>query len=437
MQFVDTLRAKLGAIKQQLAAVPGLPEMFEQCFLNTVETTVKVHEDGNVFVITGDIPAMWLRDSSAQVMHYLRFHKEPQVQQLVEGLLKQQVACILHDPYANAFNEYPLDQDNGDRPRVSPLVWEQKYEIDSLCYPIWLAAHWYERSGRMDWLDADFHRAMEEIVTLFEREQRHDSQSRYFFLRKDCPAQDTLSHAGHGAPTAYTGMTWSGFRPSDDACVYGYLVPSNLFAASILKEIVLFCALLEDSFLVERAKTLREQILLGVSCYGHAEDEQLGDILAYESDGMGNVVLMDDANVPSLLSLPYLGALSAEDPLYQRTRQFVLSSRNPYYAEGEHARGIGSPHTPPGYIWHIALCIQAMTSQDAAEQAELVKMLLTTHAGTGFMHEGFHPDDPAQFTRSWFAWANSLFGETIYRLYEAGTLPEVLKRSGVKAIETA
>lgn len=426
--LASRLQQRLTPIKAQLKVIPGLQEMFETCYLNTITTTVHPQDNGGVYVITGDIPAMWLRDSTAQVMHYLRFHEEEGVPAMVEGLLKQQAACINHDPYANAFNEKPLDQDNGDRPRPSPLVWEQKYEIDSLCYPIWLAKHWFRLTGRLDWLDEAFHQAMVSIVTVFETEQRHDSQSRYFFLRKNCPAQDTLSHAGHGAPTAYTGMTWSGFRPSDDACVYGYLVPSNYFAASILGDLAFFASQLMDRALADRALALKEQIELGLACYARVEDPDLGQVLSYETDGQGNYVLMDDANVPSLLSLPYLGAMDREDPLYQRTRRFVLSHKNPYFAQGKYAKGIGSPHTPPGYIWHIALCVQGMTAGTVEEQAQVLQMLLSTHAGTGLMHEGFDPDDPARFTRSWFAWANSMFAEYVYRLYEAGSLPEILKQ---------
>ncbi len=218
-QIEGIIREGIQPVKAQLKGVAGLPEMFEQCFLSTIQTTARWQEDGSVFVITGDIPAMWLRDSSAQVAHYIRFSKHEEVRRLIRGLLKQQARQILLDPYANAFNQTPSDRDNGDRPRPLPWVWEQKYEIDSLCYPMWLAAHYYEKAGDMAWLDDDFHRAMQTVVDVFETEQRHDARSPYFFLRKDCPPQDTISHFGHGAPTAYTGMTWSGFRPSDDACV--------------------------------------------------------------------------------------------------------------------------------------------------------------------------------------------------------------------------
>ncbi len=205
-------------------------------------------------------------------------------------------------------------------------------------------------------------------------------------------------------------------------------MPANYFAARALKDIALFATLLNDKALTKRARTLRQQILTGLECYARVEDPTYGSILAYETDGMGRHVLMDDANVPSLLSLPYLGAIDMDDPLYQNTRRFVLSRKNPFYAEGQFARGIGSPHTPKGYIWHIALCIQMMTTHDIDEQATLLKMLITTHADTGFMHEGFDPDKPEHFTRSWFAWANSLFGECIWRLHDEGTLQRVLAK---------
>ena len=161
---------------------------------------------------------------------------------------------------------------------------------------MWLAAHYYEKSGDMAWLDEDFHRAMRRVVDVFETEQRHDARSPYYFLRRNCPPQDTLSHFGHGAPTAYTGMTWSGFRPSDDACVYGYLVPANYFAARALKDIALFAVLLEDGELSRRAKRLRAQILTGLECYARVEHPQFGTMLAYETDGQGRHVLMDDAS---------------------------------------------------------------------------------------------------------------------------------------------
>ena len=426
MTAKEIVKEKLSPLRQALAPVDGLYEMFEQCFLNTLETTVRCQKPGDTFVITGDIEAMWLRDSTAQVLHYIRFAGEEAVAQVIEGLIARQAECILIDPYANAFNA----EDSGrrwtdDLPAHSGWVWERKYEIDSLCYPLMLAHKYKEATGRTAFLTERFHRALSAILTVLRTEQDHE-KSPYYFIRENCPAQDTLSHGGRGAPLARTGMTFSGFRPSDDACVYGYLIPSNLFAHRAMDYAAEFAALLGDEALRREALSLKEEIGEGLSRYACAEAPGIGQVYAYEVDGLGNRVMMDDANVPSLLSLPYLDVCAPEDPLYKRTRAFVLSKGNPYYYEGRFARGIGSPHTPEGYVWPIALCMQAMTATDDAEVARLLSALLSTHAGTGFMHESFDPDDPTKFTRSWFAWANSLFGELIYRLYEQGRLPAVL-----------
>lgn len=267
---------------------------------------------------------------------------------------------------------------------------------------------------------------MQTVTDVFTTEQHHES-SPYYFVRMNCPASDTLPENGHGTPVTYTGMTWSGFRPSDDACRYGYLIPANLMACKALESMILFAHMMGDQALKGTAEKLCSDIHLGILAHGIVNHPQFGEIYAYETDGAGHYHLMDDANVPSLLSLPYLGVCSPEEPVYLRTRSYVLSAHNPYYFCGDAARGIGSPHTPDGFIWPISLCIQLMTATSAEEKAACLKLLLSTHAGTGFMHESFHRDDPARFTRSWFAWANSLFGETIMRTYEEGLLDDVLR----------
>lgn len=260
------------------------------------------------------------------------------------------------------------------------------------------------------------------ILDLFTVEQDH-SKSPYYFRRTNCPPTDTLTHDGHGAPVAVTGMTWSGFRPSDDACVYGYLIPSNMFAvvtlgytAEIMREIY------KDGEVAARAEKLASEIRDGIEKYGVVEHPKFGKMYAYETDGLGNYVFMDDANVPSLMSIPYLGYCSADDEIYKNTRAFVLSKENPYYYEGTAAKGVGSPHTPPEYIWHIALSMQGLTSRDPEECKALLHMLKTTDDGKGFMHEGFHKDDPSRFTRPWFAWSNSLFSEFVLKCMDENIL---------------
>ena len=427
MTALEVVRGRIAGIEEKLGGVPGLRKVFHDCFLNTLETTVQA-QPGDTFVITGDIHAMWLRDSTAQVLHYLRFADAEPVAELVEGLIARQAKCVLIDPYANAYNREPSDfKPYDDRPRASDWVWERKYEIDSLCYPVWLAWRFYEKTSRTGFLTGQFAEMLRTIVDVFGTEQNH-AESDYRFERSDCPPSDTLSHEGRGEPVAVTGMTWSGFRPSDDACMYGYLVPSNLFAAQELTHLAKFARMLKDEELAADAEKLSGEIREGVEKYGHVQHPTFGDIYAYETDGMGHYNLMDDANVPSLLALPYLGVCAKDDPAYLRTRAFVLSRENPYYYEGALAKGVGSPHTPAGYIWPIALCVQAMTTDDNAEVARLLDTLMHTHAGCECMHESFDPDAPEKFTREWFAWANSMFGELIYRLYDEGRLDDVLAR---------
>ena len=429
MSTASVIASEIQKLEPQLRAYPKLWDYFRKCFLNTIETTVQ-QSDGDTFVITGDIPAMWLRDSTAQVLHYLRFADHSEVADMVEGLLQRQADCILRDPYANSFNREEISGSphNRDLPRVSGWVWERKYEIDSLCYPLWLAEKFYNKTGRTAFLNETFAEALQAILTVFRTEQNH-STSPYYFIRTDCPPSDTLTCEGRGEPVAVTGMTWSGFRPSDDACKYGYLVPSNLFAVRALKSAEKLASLAGWEDLAAQSAALGAEIAEGVRKHGLVEHPEFGRIYAYEVDGLGNANLMDDANVPSLLALPYLEVCEKDDPLYLRTRAFVLSSENPYYYQGSLARGIGSPHTPAGYIWPIALCVQAMTSTDVGEIANILKTLMNTHGGTGFMHESFDPNAPEQFTRDWFAWANSMFGELVFRLYEEGTLSQVIREA--------
>ena len=423
----------LQPVKEKLAFIPGLSEMFENCFLNTLQTTVQYTMDGQTFVITGDIPAMWLRDSTAQVLHYVRFADgDKDVARLLEGLIARQMKYILLDPYANAFNltdEKRLGHQ--DRPLPIRWVWERKYEVDSLCHPVLLAWRYYEKTKTVHWMDGQFIKAMHTIVDVFKTEQNHEQDSPYTFERDHCRPSDTLTRQGRGTETGCTGMTWSGFRPSDDACQYGYLIPANLFAVKALQCIGKFAGIKGDGDLAARAADVKGRIEKGIREHGVVYHPVYGEIYAYEADGLGHHLLMDDANVPSLLSLPYLSICEKDDPLYLNTRAFVLGKENPYCYTGALASGVGSPHTPEGHIWPIALCVQAMTATDADEMAGLVRMLLGTHGGTGFMHESFHPDDPQKYTRPWFAWANSMFGELIYRLHEQGLLETVLKKAAL------
>ena len=408
-QSMQTLITRVTAAYPQY---PRLPAMFADTFSNTLTTTLRPQSDGSVFVITGDIPAMWLRDSAAQVRPYLHLARDdPAFGKLIAGVIKRQMQCILIDPYANAFNETANGHcHNRDQTAMGPWVWERKYELDSLCAPLTLAFDLWQATGQVDHLDENFVQAARLVVATIRCEQDH-ATSGYLFERFDCVAIDTLTNSGRGNPVGYTGLSWSGFRPSDDACTFNYLIPSNMLAVVALNHLAALP--LKDAGLRSDASALAIAIRAGIDAFGTVHHPRFGKIYAYEVDGLGHANLMDDANVPSLLAAPYLGFCAMDDPVYLATRAFVLSDQNPYYFAGTAAAGVGSPHTPPGYIWPISLCIQGITSDSYSEKLTLLETLMQADAGTGLMHEGFHKDDPSRFTREWFAWANSMFAEFV------------------------
>lgn len=420
METPKILLKKADEITEKLKVkYPELAPFFKNCFLNTIETTVAKLDDGGYFVITGDIPAMWLRDSASQLSHYIRYANEDEdLKEIIRSVIAKHAYYINIDPYANAFNAVPNSKSHKDETDFyHDLIWERKYEVDSLCASIYLAYQYYMQTLDASIFTEEFHDMLEVIIAVFKLEQNHFQESRYFFNRTDCPETDTLPNGGKGNEVAFTGMTWSGFRPSDDRCVYGYLVPSNMMAVCALKKAAeLLNAGYEDTRLESECRSLAFDIDEGIKTHGVYEHEKFGKIYAYEVDGKGDVRLMDDANSPSLLSAPYLGYAEKDDEIYLNTRKFILSQSNPWYFEGSVAKGVGSPHTGFDKIWHIALTMQALTSLDEAEIKECINMLTTTHAGTFLMHESFNKNDDTDFTRPWFAWANSLFAELMIRL---------------------
>jgi len=397
--------------------------LFENCFPNTLDTTVDHSVEGgrpDTFVITGDIEAMWLRDSSAQVWPYLPLAADDRpLRELLAGVINRQVKCIHIDPYANAFNKGPGDSPwKDDLTDMKPELHERKWEVDSLCYPIRLAYGYWRATGDSSPFDADWREAMRLVLRTFREQQRKEGKGPYKFQRVTGWQTDTVAGAGYGNPIRPVGLICSIFRPSDDATIYPFLVPSNFFAVTSLRQLAeLHSAVAGDAAFEAECRALADEVEAALREYARAEHLHFGTILPYEVDGFGNQLFMDDANVPSLLALPYLGCLPAADPLYGSTRAFVLSHANPYFFEGTAGEGIGGPHVGLDMIWPMSIIMRALTSDSDEEIAFCVAMLKATHAGTGFMHESFHKDDPARFTREWFAWANTLFGELIVRLY--------------------
>lgn len=426
LELPQSIKDVLAEAETKLAHRPKLLQLFKNCFPNTLETTTKLMDDGTTFVITGDIPASWLRDSVEQVIHYVPFAKnDPDLQRIISGLIKRHIHYVHIDPYANAFNESANDWhwNTTDETEMSPWVWERKFEIDSLCFVVRLAYTYWKETEQTDIFDAGFKSAMRKIYELFKTEQHHFEKSPYRFTRNNGIPTDSLRNNGRGMPVNYTGMIWSGFRSSDDACDFHYNIPGNMFAVVALRQMQEFAEwVFRDMDFLAELKELEFEVDHGIKLYGIYRHPEFGPIYAYETDGFGNYCLMDDAGTPGLMSIPYLGYVSADDPIYQNTRRFALSKENPFYFEGKAAKGIGSPHTPENYIWHMALSMQGLTAQTKEEKLEMIAMLESTDAGTGYMHEGFHADDPNTFTRKWFAWSNSLFSQLVYKAMQEGIL---------------
>ncbi len=411
---------------------PELSWLFENCFPNTLDTTVYYNEDGgkpDTYVITGDIDAMWLRDSSAQVWPYLQFVNEDKpLKQLIAGVITHQTKCILKDPYANAFYGDPakVGEWKSDTTDMKPGVHERKWEIDSLCYPIRLGYHYWKKTGDKAPFDAAWKQGIASTLKVFTEQQRKTSKGPYRFQRLTPHPTDSQPMSGYGFPVNPVGLICSAFRPSDDATIFPFLIPSNFFAVTSLKQAAeMVTALHNDQELASNLLALAKEVEAAIQKYGIVSHPKYGKIYAFEVDGFGSAYLMDDANVPSLLALPYLGALEASDEIYQNTRKFVLSADNPYFFKGTAGEGIGGPHVGQDMIWPMSITMRALTSGDKEEIGLCIKSLQRTHGGTGFMHEAFHKDDPKNFTRAWFAWSNTLFGELIWKTFHEN--PDLLK----------
>jgi uncharacterized protein len=377
---VDALRRLLGARD----VPPQRIDLAARAVDTLLSRAVTVQPDGTAYVVTGDIPAMWLRDSAAQVRPLLALrHEVPEVVELVAGVLRLQVELVLIDPMANAFTGPPF------------RVYERKYEVDSLTAPLQLA--WL--FGR-DHVDERFAAAARTILDLWRREQDHEPRSYRF--RRLGRRRASLSHGGHGAPHARTGMTWSAFRPSDDRCVCPYNVPANALAAASLERLA------ELDVFAGEARSLAGELRAGIERHGIVDG-----IYAYEVDGLGNSLLLDDANVPSLLSLPYVGFCERDDPVYVATRAWALSSRNPNWADGKVVRGVGSTHTRRGWVWPLAIAMEGLTAGTSAGREDALERLEATITGDTLLHEAVDPDDPRRFTRRWFSWADMLYVELV------------------------
>lgn len=398
--------------------------LFENCFPNTLDTTVDfemVNGRPDTYVITGDIDAMWLRDSTAQVWPYLSLVKEDKhLKDLIAGVINRQTANVLFDPYANAFykERSKVGEWKDDVTDMKPGLHERKWEIDSLCYPIRLAYQYWKITGDNAPFDAQWKEAIIATVKTFKEQQRKEGNGPYKFERRTTWATDGVPLGGYGYPAKPVGLIFSMFRPSDDATIFPFLIPANFFAVVSLKQAAeMVNKIQKDASLANECLALANEVDAALQKHAVTTHPSFGKIYAYESNGYGSFNLMDDANVPSLLAMPYLGAVKNTDPLYMNTRKFLLSDNNPFYFEGKAGEGIGGPHVGVDMIWPLSIIIRGLTSGNDAEIKHCLSMLQKTHGDTGFMHEAFHKDDAKKFTRKWFAWANTIFGELVLKTF--------------------
>lgn len=425
----EAVEAKILEVQSMLTN-EKLAWMFGNCFPNTLDTTVHFTDEDetgepDTFVYTGDIHAMWLRDSGAQVWPYIQLANEDEhLKRMVAGTINRQFELINIDPYANAFNNGPTGghwQSDGTDMKLE--LHERKWEIDSQCYPIRLAYEYWKVTGDTSIFDEDWENAIRNILKTLKAQQRKDGKGPYRFTRVTDRQLDTKCCDGWGNPVNPVGLIVSSFRPSDDATTFDFLVPSNFFAVTSLRKAAEILTVVgNDIKTAAECSALADEVEKALKKHAVVKHPEYGKIYAFEVDGFGNAFLMDDANVPSLLAMAYLGDVPIKDKIYQNTRKFVWSEDNPYFFRGTAGEGIGGPHIGYDMVWPMSIMMRAFTSTSDVEIKECVEMLLTTDAGTGFMHESFHKDNPANFTRAWFAWQNTLFGELILKLIADGKL---------------
>jgi uncharacterized protein len=407
-----TLRSKaaalfLGIAWASLVCVPAPSQTLDvplESGTRQIQTQTLFHElfadffsesDGTTYVQTGDIPAMWLRDSAAQTIPYVRFvRRSPALHKVFFGVIQRDAKNILVDPYAEAFS-------------ADYHVWERKWEIDSLAWPVLLVFTYYANTLDRSIFTPTLHRAMQTIVTTLQCEQHHGSCSHYVW---------THPVPTHAAFNPGTGMIWSAFRPSDDPVTYRFNIPQNAMAVVAMKLLARFARqAFKDDALAQRATTLAAQVQAGILRYGKTDSRRYGWMYVYETDGNGHVKMMDDANIPNLTALPWYGWCSNTDAVYLDTRRFTLSSDDPYYYSGTYATGLGSSHTPPGWVWPLGIIGAALTATQRQDVVGSIDMLDRSDTIDGLMHESIDPNNPWRFTRPEFGWANAFWADLLFR----------------------
>ncbi|KAF2708902.1 glycoside hydrolase family 125 protein [Pleomassaria siparia CBS 279.74] len=452
--FTSPLVEKIIADMSEKIIDKDLARLFQNAFPNTLDTTVRWHTDGTVkhkkskilwdadawkgpqsFIVTGDINAEWLRDSTNQLAQYQPLaKKDKEIHNLILGAINTQVEYVIGSPYCNAFQPPPPSglspTYQGDGDNVHPgyeqsFVFECKYELDSIAHFLSLANQFYNHTKSTKFVTPRWLLAIDTMLELLKAQSKPTfnektgsyQRNEYSFQRRTNSGTETLNLNGIGNPLkGGTGLVRSAFRPSDDATILGFLIPANAMVSVELKRTADILQSVGKKQLAGVLSGWAETISAGVWEHGVVQHKKYGKVFAFEVDGYGSSILMDDANLPSLLALPLLGFVNSDDEVYKNTRKMILEKNgNPYYLSGKDFHGIGGPHIGLEHAWPMSVLVQAMTSESDEEITKCLGLVKNV-SRNGLVHESVSVDYAPDYTRSWFAWANSVFAQTILDL---------------------
>ncbi|CAI6336363.1 unnamed protein product [Periconia digitata] len=451
----DTLTRMESVIKD-----PDLYRLFQNSYPNTLDTAIKwrgVADDNPneelTFVITGDINAMWLRDSSNQMQSYLPLLQatsdRDSIASLYRGVINLQARYLLTSPYCNSFQPPveskipPAVNDAADRDVVFPgydesKVFECKYELDSLAAFLEVSENYYKATedisffGSFKWvqaIEAILKVAEDQMTPTYGPDGAVLAQP-FTFVRYTTRATETLANDGIGNPVANgTGLVRSAFRPSDDSTIFQLFIPANMMFSAYLSSTADIMSKLNTSnsgALAERMKSLSQSIPDAIETHGTVTHPDYGQVYAFEVDGFGGQTIMDDANIPSLLSAPF-NTYNVNPETYRNTRALVLGATNPYFMRGPVINSVGGPHQGPGKAWPMASIVRILTSDNDDEIVAELREIVSSTAGLGLIHESINSFNATDYTRPWFSWANGLFGQMILDLEQRK--PELLATS--------
>ncbi|KAJ4364765.1 hypothetical protein N0V95_000713 [Ascochyta clinopodiicola] len=439
---------------------PDLYRLFQNAYPNTLDTAIRWKgvaadnaEEELTFIITGDINAMWLRDSSNQMQSYLPLlnaSSDPNsIASLYRGVINLQARYLLTSPYCNSFQP-PVESgigvalnDAASEDTVFPTysnqsVFECKYELDSLGAFLQISTDYYRATGdyeffgKFQWISAveAVLKVAHDMMLPTYGSEGEVLESPYTFTRQTTRATETFSNDGIGNPVANgTGLIRSGFRPSDDSTIFQLFIPANMMFSAFLasaSEIMGKLNTGNSTSLAQQMSALSDSLRNAIETYGTVNHPTYSKVYAFEVDGFGSNAIMDDANIPSLLSAPFLG-YSIDAETYANTRNLILSATNPYYMRGPVINAIGGPHQGPGMAWPMASIVRILTSDNDDEITNELRQIVSSTDRLGLIHESINTFNQSDWTRQWFSWANGLFGQMILDLEDRK--PEILATS--------